>query len=100
MTMIARIGYFGHLTPEQEAASEVNFRERFKAAITSQDGFIAGYWLRRPDGRLIALSVWETEEKMRLGGMRANAVPLLPGHVAAQIAEPESVEVCYVVDHA
>jgi len=55
--MIARIGYFSHLTPEQEAASEYNFRERFKAAITSQDGFIAGYWLRRPDGRLISLSI-------------------------------------------
>ncbi len=98
--MIARIGYFGHLTPEQEAASEYNFRERFKAAITSQDGFIAGYWLRRPDGRLISLSIWENEEKLRLGGMRANAAPLLPDQVAEQIAEPESVEVCEVVDRS
>jgi hypothetical protein len=32
--------------------------------------------------------------------MRANAVPLLPGHVAAQIAEPESVEICQVIDRA
>jgi hypothetical protein len=52
--MIARVAYFGHLTPEQEAASEFNARERFKAAISSQDGFIAGYWLRRPDGRMIS----------------------------------------------
>jgi heme-degrading monooxygenase HmoA len=98
--MIARIGYFGRLTPEQEAASEFNFRERFKAALTAQDGFIAAYWLRRPEGRFIALSVWESEEHMRVGGMRANAVPLLPGQVATQIAEPESVEVCHVMDRA
>jgi len=98
--MIARVGYFGHLTAAQAAASEVNFRERFKAAITSQDGFVAGYWLQRPDGRLIALSVWESEEQMRLGGMRANAVPLLPGQIGEQIAEPERVEICQVVDHA
>src|SRR5690242_6002731 len=43
--MIARIGYFGDLTPEQEAASLTNLRERFKPAITSQDGFVAAYWL-------------------------------------------------------
>lgn len=98
--MIARIGYFGHLTPEQEAASEYNFRERFKAAITSQDGFVAGYWLRRPDGRLISLSVWQSEEHLQLGGMRANAVPLLPGQVAELIPEPEQVEICQVEDQA
>lgn len=98
--MIARIGYFGHLSPEQEAASEFNFRERFKAAITSQDGFIAGYWLRRPDGRMISLSIWESEEKLRTGGMRAHAVPLLPGQIAEQIPGPESEEICQVEDRS
>jgi antibiotic biosynthesis monooxygenase len=98
--MIARIGYFGHLTPEQEAASEYNLRERFKAAISSQDGFIAGYWLRRPDGRIISFSIWESEEKLRLGGTRANAVPLLPGQVAELIPEAEGAEICQVWDRA
>jgi hypothetical protein len=98
--MIARIGYFGHLTPQQEAASEFNLRERLKAALTSQDGFIAAYWLRRPDGRFISLTIWDSEEQMRVGGMRANAVPLLPGQDATQIAEPESVEVCQVMDRS
>jgi hypothetical protein len=69
--MIARIGYFGHLTPEQEAASLDNLRRRFKAAISSQDGYVAGYWLRRPDGRLISLSIWQSEDHLRNGGTRA-----------------------------
>lgn len=98
--MIARIGYFGHLTPEQEAAGEINFRDRFKAAIISQDGFVAGYWLRRPDGRLIAFTVWENEEKMRLGAERANAVPPLPGQDVGQLAAPEGEEICEVVDRS
>jgi Antibiotic biosynthesis monooxygenase len=99
-TTIARIAYFGHLTPEQEAASLHNLRERFKAVISSQDGYVAGYWLRRPDGRLISLSVWQSEEHLRAGGMRAHAVPLLPGQVAELIPEAEHVEICQVVDQA
>jgi len=98
--MIARIGYFGHLTPEQEATSLYNLRERFKPAISSQDGYVAGYWLRRPDGRLISLSIWQSEEHLRIGGTRAQAVPLLPGQVAELIPEAEQVEICQVVDRA
>jgi hypothetical protein len=37
---------------------------------------------------------------MQLGGMRANAVPLLPGQVAELIAAPEQVEICQVADHS
>jgi hypothetical protein len=89
--MIARIGYFGHLTPEQEAASLHKLRERFKAAISSQDGYVAGYWLRRPDGRLISLSIWQSEKHLRNSGVRAQAIPLLPGQVAELIPEAEHV---------
>jgi hypothetical protein len=98
--MIARIGSFGQLTPEQEEASLYNLRERFKLAISSQDGYVAGYWLRRPDGRLISLSIWQSEEHLRNGGLRAQAVPLLPGQVAELIPEAEQVEICQVVDRA
>ena len=98
--MIARIGYFGHLTPEQEAASLDNLRRRFKPAISSQEGYIAGYWLRRPDGRLISLSIWQSEDHLRAGGTRAQAVPLLPGQVAELIPHAELEEICQVVDQA
>lgn len=98
--MIARIGYFGHLSPEQDAASVQNLRERFKQAISSQDGFVAAYWLRRPDGRIISFSVWESEEHLRAGGTRAHAVPLQSDQVAELIPGPESVEICEVYDHA
>jgi hypothetical protein len=98
--MIARIGYFGHLTPEQEAASLDNLRRRFKPAISSQNGYVAGYWLRRPDGRLISLSMWQSEDHLRNGGMRAHEAPLQPGQVAELIPEAEHVEICQVVDQA
>jgi heme-degrading monooxygenase HmoA len=98
--MIARIGYFGHLTPEQEAASLDNLRRRFKPAISSQEGYIAGYWLRRPDGRLISVSIWQSEDHLRSGGMHAQAVPLLPGQVAELIPHAEHEEICQVVDRA
>jgi heme-degrading monooxygenase HmoA len=98
--MIARIAYFGHLTPEQEAASLDNLRSRFKPAISSQEGYVAGYWLRRPDGRLISLSIWHSEDYLRAGGMRAHEAPLLPGQVAELIPEAEQVEICHVVDKA
>ena len=98
--MIARIGYFGHLTPEQEAASLDNLRRRFKPEISSQEGYVAGYWLRRPDGRLISLSIWQSEDHLRNGGMRAHQAPLLPGQVAKLIPEAEQVEICQVVDQA
>ena len=63
--------------PEQEAASLTNLRERFKPAITSQDGFVAAYWLRgaRNRERVISFSIWESEDELREGGTRANAVP-------------------------
>jgi heme-degrading monooxygenase HmoA len=98
--MIARIGYFGGLTPEQDAASTTNLRERFKPAITSQDGFVAAYWLRGADGRVISFSIWESEDKLREGGTRANAAPLLPGQNGDLIPSPERMEICEVVDHS
>jgi hypothetical protein len=88
------------LTPEQEAASLDNLRRRFKPAISTQDGYIAGYWLRRPDGRLISLSIWQSEDHLRSGGTRAQAVPLLPGQVAELIPHAEHEEICQVEDQA
>ena len=98
--MIARIGYCGDLTPEQEATGETNLRERFKRAITSQDGFVAAYWLRGADGRLISFPVWESEDELREGGARANTVPLLPGQIGVLMPSPECVEICAVVDRS
>ena len=98
--MIARIGYFEGLTPEQEAESERNLRERFKPAISSQEGFIAAYWLRQSGGRIISFSIWESEDHLRAGGTRANAVPLLPGQTAELIPSPDRAEIWEVVDRA
>jgi hypothetical protein len=70
-----------------------NLRERFKPAISSQEGFIAAYWLRQPGGRAISFSIWESEDHLRAGGTRANAVPLLPGQNAELIASPDRAEI-------
>jgi hypothetical protein len=49
---------------------------------------------------LISLSIWQSEEHLRNGGLRAQAVPLLPGQVAELIPEAEQVEICQMVDRA
>jgi heme-degrading monooxygenase HmoA len=95
--MIARIAYFDNITPEQRAARGVYFREQFQPAITSQDGFIAGYFLHRAQGELIQLvsfTVWQSEDHLRLGEQRALALAPLPGGMAY----PDRVET-YEVDY-
>ncbi|HEV2236207.1 MAG TPA: hypothetical protein VGR57_06045 [Ktedonobacterales bacterium] len=96
--MVAGVSYFGDLTPEQEAAQEYNSRRRFNAALQAQEGFIGGYLLRRPDGRRVGMTIWESAELMQRGFMAANAVPLLPGQDGSLIPGPESSEIWEVLD--
>ena len=98
--MIARIGTFRRLTPEQRAASEDNLRRRFLPALRAQPGFVAGYWLAGADGTLLSVTIWESVETMEEGGRRANAVPLLPDQVAEAIPSPDAVETFEVTAHA
>ena|ERR1051326_1034612 len=97
--MIARIGYFNTLTGEREAAAADNFQRRFRAAITSQPGLVAGFWLRGERDQVIALTVWESVQVMEEGGRRANQAPLLPGQRGEDIPSPDRVEVAEVIDH-
>ncbi len=90
--MIARVGYFGDLTPEQQRAQEENGKRRFFPAISSQPGLVALLWMHTEDGGRVSLSVWETEEAMVEGARRANAVPLLPGMRGEDIPSPERIE--------
>jgi|SRR6266571_9245089 len=90
--MIARIGYFGDLTPAQLDAQEKN-GERFFPAITSQPGIVAAFWLHGDDGRRLSVSVWESEEALAEGSRRADGVPLLPGMRGEEIPGPEHVEI-------
>ncbi len=98
--MIARIGTFRGLGPAERAASEDNLRRRFLPALRAQPGFVAGYWLAGADGTLRSITIWQSEEAMRLGAERANAVPLLPGQDPAAIPSPSEVETFLVTDHA
>lgn len=95
--MIARIGTFLSLPPEAAAASRHNLLERFLPALKVQEGFVGGFWLADAEGRHLSITVWESEEAMRRGAARANAVPLLPGQDPAQIPGADSVELCEVV---
>ncbi len=95
--MIARIATFSSLTPETAAESRRNLLERFLPALKAQEGFVGGYWLRAEDGRLLSITVWESEEALRRGGERANAVPLLPGQDPSKIPSPDLVESFEVV---
>ena len=77
--MIARVGAFSSLSPE------------------AQEGFVGGYWLAGKDGRLLSITLWESEEGMQRGGQHANATPLLPGQDPANIPSPDTIEVVEVV---
>ena len=97
--MIARIGYFDSPTPEQAQAAADNLTRRFKAALASQPGAVAAFWLKHEDGRVMAVSVWDSREAMEDGGRRANSVPLAAGQHAENIPSPDRVELVEVIDH-
>ena len=97
--MIARVGYFEGLTEVQKRAQEDNGTRRFKAAITSQPGIAALFYLERPNGDRVSISIWESKEAMEEGGAKANATPLLPGQRGEDIPSPNRVEILEVRDH-
>ena len=97
--MIARVGYFEGLTEEQKRVQEDNADRRFKAAITSQPGIVALFWLERPNGDRVSMSIWESQRAMEEGGVKANATPLLPGQRGEDIPSPNRVEIWEVRDH-
>jgi len=97
--MIARVNYFDGLTQEQKRVQEDNTTRRFKAAITSQPGLVALFYLERPTGDRVGISVWESQQAMEEGGARANATPLLPGQRGEDIPSPTRTEVWAVRDH-
>jgi heme-degrading monooxygenase HmoA len=95
--MIARLGTFNPMPEDIHAEYRRNLVERFKPALEAQEGFVAGFWLRAPDGRELSFTVWESEEALAAGAQRANATPLLPGQDASKIPSPSKVETFDVV---
>ena len=73
----------------QPRAVRRNLQERFLPALRSQTGFVAGYWGEAADDRSVSITIWESEEAMRLGAERANAIPLRDWQDPALIASPE-----------
>lgn len=96
--MIARFGYFEGLTEQQKRAQEDNANRRFKAALTSQPGILAVYYMESPNGNRLSVSIWEDKQAMAQGGMKANSVPLLPGQRGEDIPSPGRVEIWEVLD--
>jgi hypothetical protein len=54
-------------------------------------------WLEAADGRQLSITVWDSEEALRQGATRANAVPLLPGQDPAKLPSADVVETFQVV---
>jgi hypothetical protein len=97
--MIARVGYFEGLTEEQKKAQEDNANRRFKAAIASQPGIVALFFLEKPNGDRVSFSIWESQRAMEEGGVKANATPLLPGQRGEDIPNANRVEFWEVLGH-
>jgi hypothetical protein len=96
--MIARVAYFEGLTEAQKRARDDNVNRRSKAAITSQPGMVALFYLERPNGDSASISIWESQRAMDEGGAKANATPLLPGQRGEDIPSPNRVEIWTVRD--
>jgi hypothetical protein len=96
--MIARFGYFEGLTEEQKRIQEDNASRRFKAALTSQPGILAVYYVEARNGDRATISIWENKQAMEQGGIKANATPLLPGQRGEDIPSPSRVEIWEVLD--
>ena len=90
--MIARVGSFEGLSAAAAAESQRNLLERFMPALQAQAGFVLGLWLEGEDGKLLAISVWESKEAMAVGAQKANATPLLSGQDPEKIPSPNLVE--------
>ncbi len=95
--MIVHLATFAATTPDVRAEGMRNLTERFKPALVTQPGFIAGYWAETEDGRMVSITVWESEAALEHGGAAANALPLLPGQDPSKIPSPERVETLTVV---
>jgi heme-degrading monooxygenase HmoA len=98
--MIVRLATFASTTPDVRAEAIRNLRERFQPALIAQPGFIAGYWAEAEDGRLVSITVWESEAAAEQAGVAANATPLLPGQDPAKIPSPERVDTLRVISSA
>lgn len=98
--MIVRLATFTPMTPEVAAEARRNLLERFKPALASQPGFLAGYWGEAADGQQVSITVWESEEALHRGGAAANATPLLPGQDPEKIPSPERTELFTLIAQA
>lgn len=97
--MIARVGYFEGLTDEQKRVQEENGKLRLKPAFGKQPGFVAAFYLERPNGDRVSFSIWESQRLMEEAGARVNATQLLPGHRGDDIPSPERIEIWEMRDH-
>lgn len=72
--MFARLATFAS-TP-QILPDDVRRAESLRALVRSQPGFRAGYHLRQPTtGRMISLTLWESEEAMKAAGRAVASRP-------------------------
>lgn len=97
--MIARVGFFEGLTEKQKSIQEDNANRRFKAALTSQPGIVAVFYVERPNGDRVSISIWESQRAMEEGGAKANSTPLLPDQRGEDIPSANRVEIWEVRDH-
>jgi heme-degrading monooxygenase HmoA len=86
--MIVRLATFASPTPDVRAEALRNLTERFQPALVAQPGFVAGYWAEAEDGRMVSITVWESEAAAERGGAAANATPLLPGRTQPRSRHP------------
>ena len=92
------VAYFEGLSEEARRIQKDNSERRFRAALTSQPGLRATYLLERPNGDVVAFSIWESEDAMRTGIANANSVPLLPDQRGEDIPSPTRTEMLQVRD--
>jgi hypothetical protein len=96
--MRARLAAFDPPGPAVEEAMD-NVRRRLAPALLKRPGFLAGYWLRRADGQVLSISLWETEGDIQSAERDLPSVPLEPGQEASKIPSPDHVDSYEVLGH-
>ncbi len=89
--------------PDIAAQRMANAQGRIKPGLLRQPGFRGAMWLRRPDGTVHSITLFDSEEDMRTAAEAINAQPMLAGHNPADMPGPDSgqtVEILQVLDVA
>ena len=87
--------------PDVEAQRRDNLERRLKPALVKAPGFRGGMWLKRGDGTVHSITLWDSEEALRGAQPGVDATPMQAGQRPEAMPGPATgqvVEIAEVID--